>query len=395
MLIKSLLPSLTSSPTTTQAFGAAGQAMAELFTAGCIGSTCVKKDYLNANIVQSLSKTCFSILLPMFLSTSIMTTVEKYGLTKSSLAIPLVAITHCMTLYMISRHVLLPIFGIDDESVEGRATNVCCAFGNSGVVPMIFAEALFRNAGGDVLQKAYSQVSLYLIGWSPVFWSFGRNALLGGLVNKSSSDYKEQQLTLMERLESLKSLFPPPVLGVFFGLVLSSIPFLRCLVMDCSPEGAKKKAPLGVLFNSCQNLGRAANPLALLVLTSSLALGNSNSKLAAMDDQHHEEIPLIRRWTCVSIARFAVSPILMISLLKLVHGFGIIGSTTSDPMLWFILILQASMPPAQNSVIMLQVAEKTKEASSLARFLFVMYATAMIPVVIVATILLEKCNLTV
>jgi len=65
---------------------------------------------------------------------------------------------------------------------------------------------------------------------------------------------------------------------------------------------------------------------------------------------------------------------------------------SSDSMIWFVLILEASMPCAQNSVLMLQVAEKPSEASRLASFLFTMYATSMVPVVIVSTILLEKCN---
>ena len=82
------------------------------------------------------------------------------------MTMPVVAIVHCLALFFASKFVLLPLFGMDSDTVEGRATNVCCAFGNSGVVPLIFVEALFRTREGDFLQKASSQVSMYLLGVS-------------------------------------------------------------------------------------------------------------------------------------------------------------------------------------------------------------------------------------
>lgn len=322
-----------------------------------------------------------------------MKTVKQYGLGATSLAMPIIAVVHCLTLYFISNNILLPLFEIDTESVEGRATSVCCSFGNSGVVPLIFAETLFRDQGGDLLQKASSQISLFLLGWSPLFWSFGRNALLGGLANKSLQDDEKEMPTLFEKIQSWKRLFPPPVVGVFIGLILS-IPFLRNLFMSYSHEGIKKIAPLQVVFNCCQNLGRACSPLALLVLTSSLALGNTKPVTATkQSSQKVDEIPFLKRWCCVSLARFVLSPCLMIALLTILEKKNLIGSIRSqDAMSWFILILQASMPPAQNSVLMLQVSEQTDEASRLTKFLFSIYATSMIPVVLVSTILLEKCN---
>lgn len=392
MFVKSILP--LDVQLSSQAFGAANQAMTELFTAGCIGSTCVQKGYLDPDIVRSLSKTCFSILLPMFLSTSIMKTVQKYGLGITSLAVPVVAIVHCLTLYFISRNILLPLFDIDGQTVEGRATTVCCSFGNAGVVPLIFAEALFRNQGKDLLQKASSQISLYLLGWSPLFWSFGRNALLGDLMPNLpiSDDALGGKPSILERMQSLKSLFPPPVVGVTIGLILS-IPFLRNLIMNSSHDGITKQAPLGVVFNSCQNFGRAANPLALLVLTSSLALGKSRKVDVTNKNTEELAVPVLRRWCCVSIARFALSPSIMVFLLTLLEKGNLIGSINGeDAMTWFMLILAACMPSAQNSVIMLQVADQTDEASRLAKFLFSMYATSMIPVMLAATIMLDKCN---
>ena len=161
--IKTILkPILSNSP----AFSAAGKAMGELITAGCIGTVCVETEYLTPTMVQNLSKTTFSILLPMFLFTSITRSIQKFGLTGNSLLIPLLAIAHAFTQCMISKYFLMPIFGLDGDTDENRATVISSTFGNAGVVPLIFAEALFRNDDTSLIAKAHSYISLYLLGWS-------------------------------------------------------------------------------------------------------------------------------------------------------------------------------------------------------------------------------------
>ena len=449
-LQESIIPNLLkikNDPIKRKAFQAANEAMAELFTAGIIGNTCVRQQYLTAPMVQSLSKTCFAILLPMFLCTSIMKTIQSNGgkLSSSTIFIPIIAIGHCLSMNMISKFILLPLFQMDTNSDEGRATTVCCSFGNSGVIPLIFAEALFRH-DSYILQKAYSFVSLYLVGWSPLFWSFGRYSLLGSIssssssrkIDSSSSDHSSS-LTLFsiigDILSSIKTLFPPPVIGVLFGLIVSTIPFLRRLFMEDKkiPSlsngnlNTSTKPILGAMYNCFQNLGRAANPLALLVLTSSLALGTTKTPASTIsstntrttrlrkrtvntdnDDTRKGSggVTLLRRLSCVSIARFIISPLLMTTILYYVYGNitlltsnnknsgGTSSSSNDNVMIWFILMLESCMPPAQNSVLMLQVADKTEEASKLAKFLFSIYTTSMIPIVIISTFLLEKCRLT-
>ena len=418
--LKSIIPKLLdikNDPIKTKAFKAANEAMGELFTAGIIGHTCVRQQYLTAEMVQSLSKTCFSILLPMFLCTSIMKTVQSNGgkLTPKTMAIPLIAIVHCLIMNYLSKYILLPLFQMNSESDEGRSTIVCCAFGNSGVIPLIFAEVLFRS-NFEMVQKAFSFVSLYLVGWSPLFWSFGRFSLLGSssssssknMVNCDNLESSSLKATIIETLDILKKLFPPPVIGVICGLIVSSIPFIQCLLMKGKDD--INKPLLGVVYNSLKNLGKAANPLALLVLTSSLALGTTTTITTTADrdsdddnnnkNQAIRSTNLLRRLSCVSVARFIISPLIMIMILYQIFGKmkgsgdGDGNSDIDTAMIWFILILESCMPPAQNSVLMLQVAEKTKEATKLARFLFSIYASSMVPIMLIVTYLLEKCRLT-
>lgn len=369
---------------TAAAFRAAGLAMAELGIAGGIGAAFVKKGSLTQETVRALSKTTFSILLPMFLSTSMIKTAGS--LTRSSLTIPFLAVMNSFLLYLVSKYLLLPLFQLEDaDSDAGRSTTVCCSWGNSGVVPLIFGEALFRSQP-SLLADCYAQVSLYLVGWSPFFWSFGRSVLIAD--DDKDTGSKDQSINAA-RLPDLKRLFPPPVMGVFLGLITALTP-LRGLFIG----GGTTRAPLAVVYNSFANLGRAANPLALLVLTSSLALGVGGSSGASSSDTSDERAITARRWLCVSVARYVLSPIFMWSLLKIANKCGRIGASQADPMLWFVLILQSCMPSAQNSVLMLQVADKGKEASAMAKFLFSVYFTAMLPVVLIVTLALQKLGLT-
>mmetsp|Transcript_10148 Transcript_10148/g.11781 ORF Transcript_10148/g.11781 Transcript_10148/m.11781 type:complete len:438 (+) Transcript_10148:83-1396(+) len=435
MSLQSVIPTL--SPNKIKAFKAANTAMGELLTSGLIGATCIKQGFLNPTMIQSLSKTCFSVLLPMFLCSSIMKTVKSNGLGKSTIAIPTIAIIHCLTVCYISKIFILPIFHIDSDSIEGRSITTCCTFGNSGVIPLIFAEALFREPStSQELQKAFSAVSLYLLGWSPLFWSFGRKTLLGNnddkiatatlsnqnnkattktttsksTTNSSNMNTIAYKNILVKHISSLKSLFPPPVVGVFIGLTISSIPFLQILFMnDDDNNDSSSTALLNVVYNSVHNLGKAANPMALLVLTTSLALGivkhqDSNkimtqTKTIPEQNKNNKQggdsngVSLISKLSCVSVARFFISPLLMMSILNMLGGLKDDNTINLDKMTKFILILESCMPPAQNSVLMLQVANKGTEAMKLAKLLFQMYMLAMIPIVIISTLALDKLKL--
>ena len=335
----------------------------------------------------------------MFLGTSIIQSVAKYGLKRSSLAVPLLAIVQSTCLFLASKLILLPLAGIDADSDDGRATTVCCSFGNSGVVPLIFCESLFRqSANSDYVAQSTAFVSLFLIGWSPYFWSFGRSVLIpdrSGGASKTKSG--------REKLVDLaKQALPPPVVGVFVGLFIATTPLCRLFL---SPPNSDSKAPLSIIFNSIANFGRAASPLSLLILVSSLAVGAGIGNHIANDDSSKQvagrgdesdgttETKLLTKWAVVSITRFLFSPALMYGLLHLAERMGAIGGVDVNPMLWFVLILEATMPPAQNSVTMLQVADRGDDGASMAMFLFSVYLTSMIPVVIVLTFALQKFKL--
>ena len=196
------------------ATSAATQSMAELGIASILGAGFVQQGHLEPTIISALSKATFSILLPMFLCTSIIQSVTKYGLNKSSLAVPLLAIVQSTCLFLASKFILLPLASIDAESDEGRATTVCCSFGNSGVVPLIFCESLFRHsANSDYVAQSTAFVSLFLIGWSPFFWSFGRSVLIQPFSFVMQIDERAKIINVRSKPQLLKNPFPLFLLG--------------------------------------------------------------------------------------------------------------------------------------------------------------------------------------
>ncbi|KAL3936119.1 MAG: hypothetical protein SGBAC_008501, partial [Bacillariaceae sp.] len=238
---------------------AAGKAMAELGVAACIGAGCVRQELLTRPMVSALSKTTFGILLPMFLGCSILRTVARYGLSKSSLAGPLLGILQPFLLYHLANGIILPLFGIDRDTDDGRCTAVCSAWGNSSVVPLIFVESLFRHQPEN-LAKSYANISLFLVGWSPFFWSYGRTALLGkeaANVNTRNEDDASDTNPLSLLIQKLKPLFPPPVIGTTIGLLLALWTPIRNLFME-------RGGPLQTIFNAFSTFGRAASPMSLL-----------------------------------------------------------------------------------------------------------------------------------
>jgi hypothetical protein len=66
-----------------------------------------------------------------------------------------------------------------------------------------------------------------------------------------------------------------------------------------------------------------------------------------------------------------------------------VGLMTWDPLIIFMLMLQTSMPSAQNSVIQLQIANEPEAAGRLARTLFLVYTIGIIPVSALLTIYMQ------
>jgi predicted permease len=123
-----------------------------------------------------------------------------------------------------------------------------------------------------------------------------------------------------------------------------------------------------------------------------LALGIGLNKATPMVYDTEDEaanVAMLRIFACIFMSRFVISPLLMVLMLKCLARMGLVDESA----MWLVLLLESCMPRAQNSVLMLQVADKGKEGSNMAKFLFFAYAESMSLVVGIVTLTLNSLSL--
>jgi predicted permease len=258
---------------------------------------------------------------------------------------------------------------------ESRDVQMCTTFANSGPLPLIFADALF--AGSFLLGDVVACISFYLLVWSPLFWSFGR-VILGtyGKDNHKSSS------AVQRVIQEAKNILSPPVVGSILGVVVGSVPFLRTAFFGGFA------APL---FGALQTLGTAYLPAAMLVLAGSLfrKKPESNEDDSVNGDKTVSTNPSWKAVVSIFISRFCFAPLLSVGIMHSLDVIGLLGPVGARPraVVTFALLVEGCMPPAQNSVIMLQLEGLKDRASSMAKLLTLMYSMAVVPV----TILMSAC----
>ena len=97
----------------------------------------------------------------------------------------------------------LLFYGSDPDSEDAKQLLMCSSFGNSGPLPLVFVDALLKHQG-DSLPKAVAYVSLYLLGWSPLFWIFGPMILSKKDPNAKTVSAEEKRKELIGRILRLK-----------------------------------------------------------------------------------------------------------------------------------------------------------------------------------------------
>lgn len=378
-----------------------------LSSIGLGGLAARKKNVLDAAAVSALSRLTYSVFQPAFLLCSVGQTLYRAssggggGLPGRILALmPLAALLQ-ISLGSLSGQVITKFAGMSDD--ESRDVRMCTAFANSGPLPLIFADALFGKAGA-VSSEVVACVSFYLLVWSPLFWSYGRVIL--GTYGKDA-DAQASMSAGRRAFERFKEVMSPPVIGSILGVVVGGVPFL---------QRAMFKGWLKPLFGALNTLGTAYLPAAILVLAGSLVGSGDASKNAetqrsdsnggggsAVTSNNESAVngeiasggaapppsPSLKAIVSIFVARFLMAPLLSLGLLKALLALGLMGPAGTRPraVVTFVLLMEGCMPPAQNSVIMLQLEGLTARATSMAKLLTLMYALAVIPV----TVLLTTC----
>ena len=343
---------------------------------------------LDGSAVSALSKLTYWLFQPCFLLCGVGSTMAKAcsgtgGLPVDALMLlPMAALVQIALgalsakLITTKKFGVRPLFlGIDTDDDAGASDiRMCTTFANSGPLPLILADALFSGA---LLTDVAACVSFYLLIWSPLFWTFGKIIL--GLSEKDDENAATKSVGA-NVMKQVKVLLSPPVIGSLTGIIIGSNPFLRGLFINAG-------APLAPVFGALRTFGVAYLPAAILVLAGSLVKKDTSSPSSSSESKSSSVHPK----TIISLlfSRFVLSPMLALATVRLLSFANLlpVDNARTLAIVTFTLLMEGCMPPAQNSVIMLQLAEEKGRAAKMAKLLTVIYALSAIPV----TLLLSGC----
>ena len=242
-----------------------------------IGIYAGKNGILDKASLGVLSKLVFNIFQPCLLFCNVAQTIASSSKGAAAVwVLPMAASLQILIGYIVGTFVTKVIYG-GKESEEKRQTLTCTTFSNSGPLPLVFVDALFRaHPDQTILPKAVAYISLYLLGWSPLFWIFAPAFLNDPEANGGLAKSAEEK-----RKELLGRIFSPPVVGSLTGLVVGSVPLLCKQFIAATGN-------FNWMFSAMQTLGTAYLPAVLLVLAGSLTPTQDPAEQALEDAKSPE-----------------------------------------------------------------------------------------------------------
>ena len=370
----------------SKVFAAATGAVSRLVVTTALGAATVKADIVTPDQINGLAKVVYNFFLPCFLFTTLIRTVATYGLSPELLLLmPFAAVAQIGIAFLVSRFLLVPLVGVKPQSAAARELTLSGSFGNPGVLPLLFFDALFAGArDASLLPRLVALTSFYLIGFTPAFWALG-NAILAdddpdAACLVVSPDECEAETRVDRAKRALTALLkPPPVRAALGGLAVAASPLRDALV---GPN-----ARLANVFAALTRFSGAYLPSASLVLAGSLIAGGGG------DDD--DAPPGLRRIVALCLHRFCLLPALGAGALFGLAKVGLFPAPRASPLVWFFLLTQFAMPPAQNTVVMFQLRDDPKAAKRQATTLLAVYAAAVVPLAFLFNAYLTACGLSV
>ncbi len=347
---------------------AALRAVAKLIATCGMGITASKTGLLDKTALSVLSKLVFGLFQPCLLFTSVASTVAKVGGSGGALRlVPMAALVQVIIGFMVAKIISLIVYGKNQDSEEAKQLLASTSFGNSGPLPLVFVDALLRShQDPTLLPQSVAYISLYLLGWSPLFWM-----CVPAILAPSSTG----STTTGEKLKVLASrVFSPPIVGALCGMLVGLVPFLRKLFLPDT-------GIFNPLFSAAQTLGGGYLPSVLLVLAGSMAPApaapvatTAGPAPATTAKATGENAAFIKQIVCIYAARFWLLPTLAFALIAALKKYvPSLAPLLADPVLIFVLLLESCMPSAQNSTVVLQLAGNPAAAARMAKVLMFIY----------------------
>lgn len=316
-----------------------------------IGVWLGRSGILNKQAREALSKVIIKVMLPSLLIVSLSQNAGIDNLGKWSfllIAAALFALFGFIIGCLLNRLFRVPT-GLR------RLVSVATSLGNASYLPMPLLATIAAGAplfahdpGAESRSIAY--ISVYLICHSPLLWLFGYPLLSG-------KSWREI---------SWRMIANPPLFASGIGLLLAVVPPLNRLIVQ--PD-----APLRVLLDAGQLMSAGVFPCALLILGANLA-----EKLPA-----GETVPW-NAYAALVLGRLVLMPIIGYAFTLLAWRQGWIPD---DPMFALVLMIEASVPPANNLMLMCQMHKRGEAA--IARLLLCAYCLAVPSLTIAVTVFLK------
>ncbi|KAK3287369.1 hypothetical protein CYMTET_5116 [Cymbomonas tetramitiformis] len=313
--------------------------------------------------------------------------------------------------------VLAPVEDKKPRAAHNRMMILTCGFGNSLTLPLVFLMEILTPME---VERAVGYIALFLVGWSPSLWTLGYNLLnseeeaqKGSGWRAPSDQYSESAdwwsnvqaaahrardiaLYWWEAVEQLiAKIFNPPLCGIFIGVLIGATPIAPHVFSPADAAPLPFELSCGAtLLRMCMDfaslLGTAALPVQTIVLAASLTSGRSaaakskangdNEILKVASDLFPKDCLGWRALVGVSVVRLLLLPTAFCALTMWLQQFGVLPL---DPVCQLVLLVQATMPTAQNLVLLVQLRPHTRPFSGeVALFILRQYLISIVPLTI-------------
>jgi predicted permease len=222
-------------------------------------------------------------------------------------------------------------------------------FGNSGFIPLFFAELfpgtipVFKERFGVSTPLLY--IGTYMLVASPVLWSVG-NYLCAGSAEKIKA----------------RNLLNPPVYGIIAGLAVT--------ILGIQPYLFNERLPFFHIYSAIYSIGSVVPPLLLLCLGASIA------NLKGLPRDNAKE--LVRVAAHVSVVRFIFIPALFFGIY-----FLILRPLSLSPAHYWVIFLQMVIPPATSIAVLAARGKRNEDHVG-----FTLLATYLLYIVVLPLFLL-------
>ena len=211
-----------------------------------------------------------------------------------------------------------------------------------------------------------------------IFESKSRPKFLSG---KELIQFIQVQFNVLLSSPTWSRILSPPTLACGLGLLVGISPLRHLFITSTSgTTEISRSAPLSPLFDSFRTMGAAYVPAVLLVLAGSLSQG--------LRGFHRRQ--MVPQLAAIMTVRFILLPLIVITGVATLLSMGLLPV---DRIFLFIIVLEACMPPAQNTVLILQLEKQYEEAKEMATLISIVYVMAILPLALFLKMILSNANI--